>query len=159
MDTLPIATPRQAGIYVRRARERQGLTRAQLAEAAGVSERLLASLELGDATGIRLDKLLAVFDALDIGLAAQGEKIGCERISGDSSTSAESHVDVHTATTLRHTRAIPQSLRRRARSWNTPDIRPSDIPLAYQDLLAEIAKDQGIELAAEGLSPFIGIAR
>lgn len=73
MDTLPITTPRQAGIYVRQAREAQGLTRATLAKKAGVSERLLASLELGDATGIRLDKLLKVFDALGLTLAAQGD--------------------------------------------------------------------------------------
>lgn len=73
MDTLPITTPRQAGIYVRRAREAQGITRATLAKKAGVSERLLASLELGDATGIRLDKLLAVFGALGLALAAQGD--------------------------------------------------------------------------------------
>ncbi len=44
MDTLPITTPRQAGIYVRQARETQGLTRATLAKKAGVSARLLASL-------------------------------------------------------------------------------------------------------------------
>lgn len=73
MDTLPITTPRQAGIYVRQAREAQGITRAALAKKAGVSERLLASLELGDATGIRLDKLLAVFGALGLALAAQGD--------------------------------------------------------------------------------------
>ena len=72
---MPISAPRQAGIYVRRSREAQGLTRAQLAAMSGVSERLLASLELGDATGIRLDKLLAVFDALGLSLVAQGEKI------------------------------------------------------------------------------------
>ena len=72
VDTLPITTPRQAGIYVRQAREAQGLTRATLAKKAGVSERLLASLELGDATGIRLDKLLAVFGALGLALVAQG---------------------------------------------------------------------------------------
>lgn len=72
MDTLPITTPRQAGIYVRQAREAQGITRATLAKKAGVSERLLASLELGDATGIRLDKLLAVFGALGLALVAQG---------------------------------------------------------------------------------------
>lgn len=40
MDTLPITTPRQAGIYVRQAREAQGITRAALAKKAGVSERL-----------------------------------------------------------------------------------------------------------------------
>ena len=73
MDTLPITTPRQAGIYVRQARESQGITRAALAKKAGVSERLLASLELGDATGIRLDKLLAVFNALGLALVAQGD--------------------------------------------------------------------------------------
>ena len=73
MDILPITTPRQAGIYVRQAREAQGLTRAALAKTAGVSERLLASLELGDATGIRLDKLLKIFDALGLALAAQGD--------------------------------------------------------------------------------------
>lgn len=73
MDTLPITTPRQAGIYVRQAREAQGLTRAALANKAGVSERLLASLELGDATGIRLDKLLTIFNALGLALAAQGD--------------------------------------------------------------------------------------
>lgn len=73
MDTLPITTPRQAGIYVRQAREAQVITRAALAKKAGVSERLLASLELGDATGIRLDKLLAVFNALGLALAAQAD--------------------------------------------------------------------------------------
>lgn len=73
MDTLPITTPRQAGIYVRQARESQRITRATLAKKAGVSERLLASLELGDATGIRLDKLLAIFNALGLALAAQGD--------------------------------------------------------------------------------------
>lgn len=73
MDTLPITTPRQAGIYVRQAREAQGITRAALAKKAGVSERLLASLELGDATGIRLDKLLAIFDALGLALVTQGD--------------------------------------------------------------------------------------
>lgn len=73
MDTLPITTPRHAGIYVRQAREAQGLTRAALAKTASVSERLLASLELGDATGIRLDKLLTIFNALGLALAAQGD--------------------------------------------------------------------------------------
>lgn len=73
MDTLPITTPRQAGIYVRQVRESQEITRAALAKKAGVSERLLASLELGDATGIRLDKLLTIFNALGLALAAQGD--------------------------------------------------------------------------------------
>ena len=73
MDTMPIVTPRQAGIYVRRSRESQGLTRARLAAAAGASERLLASLELGDATGIRLDKLLSILESLGISLSLQAD--------------------------------------------------------------------------------------
>lgn len=70
-NSATIEIPRQAGLHVRRKREEQGLTRAQLAQMAGVSERLLASLELGDATGIRLDKLLAVLKALGLSLAVQ----------------------------------------------------------------------------------------
>lgn len=65
---LPIDIPRQAGAHVRQTREEQGLTRAQLAQRAGVSERLLASLELGDAPGIRLDKLLSILHALGLSL-------------------------------------------------------------------------------------------
>lgn len=64
-----IHQPRQAGIFVRRARMAQGMTQRQLAEKAGVSERSVLSLEVGDATGIRLDKLLAILDALGACLA------------------------------------------------------------------------------------------
>ena len=39
------------------------MTQAQLAERAGVSVRLVISLELGDATGIRLDKMLGILNA------------------------------------------------------------------------------------------------
>lgn len=73
MSDNAINTPRQVGIYVRAKREAEGLTRAELAEASGVSERLVASLELGSATGIRLDKLLAVLHALDLGLCVTGD--------------------------------------------------------------------------------------
>lgn len=69
-----ISTPRQAGLYVRKVREERTMTRAQLALASGVTERLLASLELGDAMGIRLDKLLAVCKALGISLTAALEQ-------------------------------------------------------------------------------------
>ena len=70
MREMPIDQPRQVGLYVRQVREARGMTRAALAKEAGVSERLLASLELGDATGIRLDKLLAVLRVLGISLLA-----------------------------------------------------------------------------------------
>lgn len=156
MDTLPIVTPRQAGIYVRRSREHQGLTRAQLAEAAGVSERLLASLELGDATGIRLDKLLAVFSALGIGLAAQGESIGQAQADNDIQVASIPHPK--TATNgFAHT--TPGKRKRQAPAQSSSSVRMPNPSTAYQDLLAEIARDQGIKLATADTPPFIGIAR
>lgn len=156
MDTLPIVTPRQAGIYVRRSREHQGLTRAQLAEAAGVSERLLASLELGDATGIRLDKLLAVFSALGIGLAAQGESIG--QAQADNGPQAASAPHSKTAANgFAHT--TPGKRKRCTPAQSSSSVHMPDPSTAYQDLLAEIARDQGIKLATADTPPFIGIAR
>lgn len=101
MDTFSITTPRQAGIYVRQARESQGITRATLAKKAGVSERLLASLELGDATGIRLDKLLAIFNALGLALAAQGDIV---KTNNEQSANVP-HADLQTRSTPRRHRA------------------------------------------------------
>lgn len=156
MNTLPIVTPRQAGIYVRRSREHQGLTRAQLAEASGVSERLLASLELGDATGIRLDKLLAVFSALGIGLAAQGESIG--QAQADNGPQAASAPHSKTAANgFAHT--TPGKRKRCTPAQSSSSVHMPDPSTAYQDLLAEIARDQGIKLATADKSSFIGIAR
>ena len=68
MKKMPLDISRQAGIYVRRARERQGLTRDELAARSDISARSLASLELGDSKGIQLDKLLSVLHALGLGL-------------------------------------------------------------------------------------------
>ena len=67
-----IETPRQVGLAVRKARKAEGITQKQLAKRAGVSERLVTALELGDATGIRLDKMLQVLSALDLSLAVLG---------------------------------------------------------------------------------------
>lgn len=156
MNTLPIVTPRQAGIYVRRSREHQGLTRAQLAEASGVSERLLASLELGDATGIRLDKLLAVFSALGIGLAAQGESIGQAQADNDIQVASIPHPQT-AANGFAHMTSGKR--KRRALAQSSSSVRMPDPSTAYQDLLAEIARDQGIKLATADTPPFIGIAR
>lgn len=136
VDTVPISAPRQAGIYVRRSREAQGLTRAQLAEAAGVSERLLASLELGDATGIRLDKLLAVFGALGLSLAAQGEGI-----AADVSRTAPAVSSVVRRETPSFARRTPHGLA----SGDVPSLLAG-----YASLFREIAGEQGISLAGEG---------
>ncbi len=60
-----IGQPRNVGAFVRASRLSRGMTQRQLAERAGVSERSVLSLEMGDATGIRLDKLMAILKALD----------------------------------------------------------------------------------------------
>ncbi len=63
---MNVNIPRQAGQIVRQCRNEKGWTQVQLAKEAGVSDRLIVSLELGDATGIRLDKLLSILQALDL---------------------------------------------------------------------------------------------
>ena len=129
MDTLPITTPRQAGIYVRQAREAQGITRAALAKKAGVSERLLASLELGDATGIRLDKLLTVFNALGIGLFVQSDN--------DSITSPAKLPATEANLRIANSNALSKpSAGRRPPRQGTPS--------SYGALLAQIAAEQGL---------------
>ena len=145
MDTLPITTPRQAGIYVRQAREAQGITRATLAKKTGVSERLLASLELGDATGIRLDKLLAIFDALGLALAAQGD-------IGEAKN--ERPVDAP------HANPLPRSIPRRHHTQrphhrnrrSTPIPALADAPFTsalYDEVFADFAMSNlGVSIAA-----------
>ena len=67
-----VNSSRAIGYIVRQQRAEAGLTQKKLAQKAGVSERLVIALELGDATGIRIDKLLKVLDALDLSLAVLG---------------------------------------------------------------------------------------
>ena len=59
---------RQIGQMVRTRRKELGLTQRQLANQAGVSDRFVVALELGDSAGARLDKLMTVFAVLDITL-------------------------------------------------------------------------------------------
>lgn len=129
-DLGDIATPRQAGIYVRRAREEKGLTRAKLASAAGVSERLVASLELGDATGIRLDKLLSILGPLEITLTA---RLTCDN---SDTTSAKAEAQPH------HQPSDNES---------TPDENAAGTEQTptYSELFAQIAHGQGIDMESE----------
>lgn len=145
MDTLPITTPRQAGIYVRQARETQELTRAALAKKAGVSERLLASLELGDATGIRLDKLLAVFNALGLALAAQGD---IDEAKNEQPVDAP-HADLQPRSTPRRHHALRFHHRNR-RSTAIPALADAPFTSAlYDKAFADFAMSNlGISIAA-----------
>ena len=146
MDTLPITTPRQAGIYVRQAREAQGLTRAALAKTASVSERLLASLELGDATGIRLDKLLTIFNALGLALAAQGD-------IGDSEKRATSRRPACRSAASQHPQAPSRSTSSSSQPSLVPPFRLLQIPPLHPQLYDEVFADfamsnLGVSIAA-----------
>ena len=145
MDILPITTPRQAGIYVRQARESQGITRAALAKKAGVSERLLASLELGDATGIRLDKLLAIFNALGLALAAQGD---IAKTNNEQSANAP-HADLQPRSTPRRHHAQRPSHRNR-RSTAIPALADAPFTSAlYDEVFADFTMSNlGVSIAA-----------
>lgn len=65
---MNIVSSRQIGQLVRDQRKKKGLTQKQLAQDAEVSERLVSALELGDAPGIQLDKLLKILEATDLNL-------------------------------------------------------------------------------------------
>lgn len=71
MDAHLIALPLQAGSAVRLERMSRKWTQKQLAEKAGVSERLVNALEAGDAKGIRHDKFMSIYGALDMRLFVQ----------------------------------------------------------------------------------------
>ena len=73
-----ISAARQVDQDVRRQRKRLGMTQRQLAKRSGVSKRSIVSLELGDATGMRLDKLLKVLSALGLSMSIQDEEGAAE---------------------------------------------------------------------------------
>lgn len=75
---------RQAGQAVREARNRMRLTQTELARRAGVSTRLVSGLELGDNTGIGLDKLLSILHVLGLAMTI------CNRDTPDEANKSES---------------------------------------------------------------------
>lgn len=125
MDVLPLSIPRQAGIYIRDERERAGLTRRKLAARAGVSERSIASLELGDAPGMQLDKLLSIMRALDMSLLVQ----------------CRSHDSAYSPDTRETSSSAPatQTVKRAA-----PRIHAD--PQTYEELVLGVTRDMGIEI-------------
>ena len=63
------AIAREIGARVRARRREQLITQKELARAAGVSERLIRTLEVGEAAGIGLDKLASILGALGLTLS------------------------------------------------------------------------------------------
>lgn len=59
---------RTIGAQVKKSRLKAGLTQKQLAQMAGVSERLIRSLEAGISSGVGLEKLAAILTPLDLEL-------------------------------------------------------------------------------------------
>ena len=132
-----------AGGAVRTSRTRGAGPHAQTARK-GVSERLLASLELGDAPGIRLDKLLAVYDALGLELFTIGEHIREERPwEHNESSAASDSTDTApaTRTTAQRRRRGARVTARTKRTESSPELRLSDFQSAYDKLIADIFHD------------------
>ena len=73
------------GYAIKDRRLKLGLTQAQLAKAAGVSSRCLWSLELGQNSGVQLNKLTAVFEVLGLDLSIVESDTACTAFqkSGD----------------------------------------------------------------------------
>lgn len=105
----------------------------------------LASLELGDATGIRLDKLLAVFGALGLALVAQGN---IDDTKHEQPTDAP-HADLQPCSTPRchHTQRLHHRNRRGAAIPALPDT-PFTAEL-YDKAFADFAMSNlGVSIAA-----------
>ena len=71
---MNIVSSRQIGQLVRIKRKEKGFTQKQLAQSAEVSERLVSALELGDAPGIQLDKLLKILATVELDLFVSDKK-------------------------------------------------------------------------------------
>lgn len=87
------------GYAIKDRRAELGLTQAQLAEAAGISKRCLWSLELGQNSGVQLDKLTAVLGALGLDLTISSADVvtpGTQPLplaTSDASPDAETATD------------------------------------------------------------------
>lgn len=150
MASAPVDIPRQAGQYVRTAREAAGLTRAQLAEKCGVSERLLASLELGDATGIRLDKLLAILHAVGLSLSISGEALSTSDKRAGNASRSQVPGEPASLQTGSDRKVLLAAKRRRARAAGTQT--------SYEDvMLSTSGYERALaEFLAEGSSAWAG---
>lgn len=76
----------EIGYAIKDKRAQLGMTQAQVAKAAGVSERCLWSLELGQNTGVQFDKLTAV-------LGAPGMELDLKDASNLKVTTTENEIE------------------------------------------------------------------
>lgn len=94
------------GRTVRERRVLLNMTQQELAARAGVSVRLVISLELGEAPGIRLDKLTQLLDALDLSLAVTARD-GAAAVRGATEQASNQR---HTRERDRYQHAFNQAL-------------------------------------------------
>ena len=73
-NTMPLRYPSAFSAWVRGLRQTRQLTQSELAEKAGVTQRLISDFERGK-VDIRLDTLCRIFRALDVCLAGIDETI------------------------------------------------------------------------------------
>lgn len=92
MNGVAMIDALEIGYSIKEKRLGLGMTQAQLAEAAGVSKRSLWSMELGQNSGVQLDKLTSVLNVL--GLELEIKESG-ERCSGGAEHHHGSEVMMH----------------------------------------------------------------
>lgn len=129
MASQTVSTTYQLGSYVRSIREAQGYTRRELARAAGISERLLASFELGAAPGIGLEKVLMVLGVLGLSL-----HVGAFE---DSSPAADGPLNSASCDTA------PSAMARTPEAIEPPAIGIDSLHTAYDKLTRSVIASMG----------------
>ena len=126
---------RMIGYAIREARTARGLTQRQLAQAAGVSERMLVALELGDNAGVRLDKLQAVLAplSLELSIAAVGASGASSPVTPATPASGASYdaTNIQLPTQMTASAAV---------AWEV--LTTGNLDGAADNLLAAIAQDK-----------------
>lgn len=77
---------RDIGRSVEKARKGAGITQRQLAALAGVSERLVRSVENGEAQSVSISRLISIMEQLGLDLCVVGSSV-VEPVTQDSSYS------------------------------------------------------------------------